>query len=305
MKKAIFALALLFASLIGFSQNKTAKGTIFDLNVRCPIPNAVVKVNDTSISTSTNDAGKFSIEIPKKFHTLTVQHDDYLKKEIILKPGFQSRPITIYLRSKHDDERIKKSEKTKESIKKTHKNTLSLSVLELINVTLAGCYEHRFSEKHSLGAYLSIYIYGRNLVAMGSEYDYYPAYQGFKFAPDYRFYPLKNFRKFFIEGKLQAGYIHFSRLPYHYFNYTQLYQNIQYSFWTGGFGVSAGIKLPTKKAVITFVVGYQYFPIHVPATIERVLYDDKVSTLTTDTSWWYRGGPGCPFVFKILIGGSF
>ncbi|HEY9113702.1 MAG TPA: carboxypeptidase-like regulatory domain-containing protein, partial [Bacteroidales bacterium] len=97
MKKATITLALLIVSLIGFSQNKTAKGKVLDINVRYPIPDAVVKVNDTSISTSTNDAGKFSIEVPKKFNTITIQHDDYLQKEIILKPGFQLRPLTIYL----------------------------------------------------------------------------------------------------------------------------------------------------------------------------------------------------------------
>lgn len=312
MKTATITLAFLFASLIGFSQSKTAKGKVLDINVRRPIANAVVKLKDTSISTTTNDAGKFSIEVPKKFNTITVQHNDYLQKEIILKPGFQLKPLTIYLRSKYDDELIKKNEKARDSIekitdsiKKTHKNTLSLSALELINVTLAGCYEHLFSDKHSLGAYLSYYIRGRNVASFGSEYDYYPTYQGFKLAPFYRFYPIKNFSKFFLEGKIQAGYIHFSKLPYHYFDYTQLYQNIEYSFWTGGFGASVGIKLPTKKVVITLVAGYQYFPIHVPATIERVLHDDDLSTLTTDTYWWYQGGPGTPFVFKFLIGGAF
>jgi hypothetical protein len=300
MKKATITLALLFASLIGFSQNKTAKGTVLDINSRSAITNAVVSINDTSISTTTNDAGKFSIEVPKSFHTLTVQHEGYADKEIILRPGFQHLPIPIYLQS----EQLKNEEKAKDSIFNSRKNTLSLSTLELINVTLAGNYERLFSEKHSLGAYLSIYIYGRNLLGM-SEYDYYPHYQGFKFAPDYRYYPIKNNRVLFIEGKLQVGYIHFSKLPYHYGDYTYLYQNIQYSLWTGGFGASVGFKINAKKAILTFVLGYQYFPIHVPATIERVLHDDDLSTLTTDTYWWYQGGPGCPFVFKFLIGGTF
>lgn len=305
MKKATITLAFIFISLIGFSQNKTANGKVLDINVRYPITNAVVKVKDTSITTSTNDAGKFSIEVPKKFNTITIKHDDYLQKEIILKPGFQLRPVTIYLQSKYYDELIKKSEKANDSIYKSRKNTLSLSVLEIFNATLAGCYERLFLEKHSLGAYLSIYIHGRNVSSFGSENDYYPTYQGFKFAPNYRFYPIKNNRILFVEGKLQMGYIYFSELPYHYNGNHYPVQNIHYSLWTGGFGASVGTKFHASKIILTLILGYQYFPIQVPETVNMELSDGTILTLPTDTYWWYQGGPGCPFVFKFLIGGVF
>ena len=184
----------------------------------------------------------------------------------------------------------------------SRKNTLSLSVLELFDVAIAGNYEHIFSKKHSVGAYFSIYVYGRNLLAIGSQNDICPVYQGVKLAPDYRFYPIKNKRVFF-EAKPQFAYIHFSTLPYQHYGYET--KNIKYSLWAYGFGVSAGVKLPPKKVIITLVWGYQYFPIDVPGSIETESKDGKTVELYTNTDWWYQGGPGCPFVFKVLIGGPF
>jgi hypothetical protein len=191
----------------------------------------------------------------------------------------------------------------------TFKNAISLSLFELINGAVAIRYERFLKPKHSIGVHASFYFYGRNPVTMGSEHDYYVKYQGFKLSPFYRFYPIRKKRSgFFAEVKIPFGYIHFSELDYHYGSNSHPRRQVEYSFWTYGFGASVGVmvKLPkTKHGVINISVGYQYFPIDVPETIQIEFSDGTVLTLQTDTYWWYWGGPGTSLDVKFTIGGIF
>ena len=182
---------------------------------------------------------------------------------------------------------------------------MSLSLAEIFSVAIAGRYEYFISKNHSIGAHLSIYVYGRNTIALGSEHDYYPVFHGFKLAPAYRYYPGKK-RRIFLEGKIPVGYYHFSKLEYHY-GYS-FETNIKYSFWTTGFGASVGIVIPlkrTKTGIITVSAGYQYFPTKAPEEIEVQQNDGTLLRYETNNYWWYHGGPGSVLDIKILIGGLF
>jgi hypothetical protein len=156
-----------------------------------------------------------------------------------------------------------------------------------------------------------MYFYGRNVTIFGSEHGYYPVYQGVKLSPFYRFYPVRNKKSgLFAEVKVPFGYIHFSELEYHYTNTSTPTVKLDYSFWTYGFGASIGVmfRMPkTEHGVINISVGYQYFPIDVPKTIDYPLNDKDgtVLTLPTNTSWWYWGGPGTALDLKFTIGGIF
>lgn len=134
-------------------------------------------------------------------------------------------------------------------------------------------------------------------------------YKGFKLSPFYRFYPIRKASfGLFADAKFSFGYIHFSELDYHYGSNSYPRKYINYSFWTYRGGISAGImfKLPkTDHGIINISLGYQYFPIDVPETIQMEVSDETVITLQTDTYWWYLFGPGAYFDFKITIGGIF
>lgn len=306
MKKTLITLILIITVLCGYSQYKTAKGLVLDKKDKEVIPNTFVKINDTTIDTYTSNTGEFVIDVPNSFRSLTISHNDYMEREIILRPGFHLKPTIIYLQSKNSYEQTIKEKKTKDSIFESSRNTLSVSLIEILSVAIAGRYEYLLFKKHSIGAHLSLYVYGRNTVSLGSEHDYYPVFHGFKLAPAYRFYLGRNQRKLFLEGKIPIGYFYFSRLEYHYSN--SLEKSISYSFWSSGYSASAGITIPMRKkkgGIITISAGYQFFPIKVPGSIEREIYDGTILKYTTDNYWWYFGGPGSKLEIRFLLGGVF
>lgn len=64
--KIYFLLVCLLASVVGYSQDWTITGIVTD-NLLKPVPFANVYVNSTYIGTSTNESGKFRLNIPNKF----------------------------------------------------------------------------------------------------------------------------------------------------------------------------------------------------------------------------------------------
>lgn len=305
MKKTLITLILIITVLCGYSQYKTAKGIVLDMKDKVVIPNTIVKINDTTIDTHTNNKGEFVIDVPKSFRSLIISHNDYMDREIILRPGFHLKPTRIYLQSKNNYEQTIKEKRLRDSIFESSRSTLSVSLLEILSIAIAGRYEYFPLKKHSIGAHLSLFVYGRNTVSLGSEYDYYPVFHGIKVAPAYRFYAGRNQRRLFIEGKIPVGYFYFSRLEYHYSNY--LKKSITYSLWSLGYSASAGITFPMRKkgGIITISAGYQFFPIKVPEYIEREINDGTILRYKTDNYWWYFGGPGSKLEIRFLLGGVF
>ncbi len=310
MKKVTAASLLILLFIAAFAQERIAKGYVLDEHSRAPIEGALVNVYDTNIINFTDRAGVFNILMPKKRRHLLISHENYLTKKIILGPGFQHKKTTILLESINSEAIILKEKQASDSLFLSYKNTLSLSIMELFIVAIAGRYERFLTPRHSLGLHASVYVYGRNPVSLGSEHDYYPVYHGFKLAPAYRFYPWrKNGRGLFVEAKLPIGYIHFSELDYHSHSYgSHLRVEKEYSLWTFGYNVGAGLSVNLKKpkhAILSFSFGYQYFPLDVPEKVTKDLGNGVIITLPTDTYWWYEGGPGSKFEFKFMIGGIF
>lgn len=309
MKKAFaFSLLLLCISIV-HAQDKIAKGYVLDEESHAIIAGARVNVVDTTIINYTDSNGYFSIDIPKRRRYLEISKENYAPRKIALGPSFQHKTLRVYLQSPKEVEKVTKVKKDQDSLFLSYKNTASLSIIELFAVAIAGRYERFITPRHSIGMHGSFYIYGRN-ITLGSEYDYYNAYHGFKLAPAYRFYPLrKGTFGVFLEAKIPFGYIYFSKLDYHH-SYQQSSRgvNIKYSQWTAGYSISAGVSLvlsKTKHIIMNVSAGYQHFPIDFPETATKTVSDGHTMELPTDTNWWYNAGPGSKYEIKVLIGKIF
>jgi hypothetical protein len=275
-----------------FSQEKTAKGIVMDKYSRQLLEGVKISVKNTDISVYSDESGKFQITVPKKHHYLTFSRDSYKSAVTALKPGFHLKTLYTYLTPIVYD-----------SLYNNIKNVFTLSLIELFNGALALRYEHFLKWKHAIGIHSSFYLFGRNPTTLGSEYDNYVKYYGVKASPFYRYYIIRNSRfGLYGEGKVQLGYIHFSELGYYYSSYYKMYK--EESFWSTGFGISIGIMFKGSKRVMgNLSVGYQYFPIHVPESIEALdPGGTTLSTYTADTNWWYMGGPGSYLDIKFTLG---
>ena len=285
---------ILFINQSIFSQEKVAKGIVTDKYSKQFIEGAKVDVEGTDVIVYTNGTGEFKIGVPKKYHYLLVSEDGYKSAKIALKPGFKHKTLKIYLVP------LAINDSTFTYIK----NAVTLSLFEVFNGALALRYERFLKQKHSIGIHSSFYLFGRNPTTLGSEYDHYVKYQGIKASPFYRYYLIrKQGFGLFGEGKIQMGYFHFSELGYYYGVGSSQYKVYsEQSFWTVGIGASVGIKFKMpKKGVGNLSIGYQYFPIHVPETIEND-HGGSTLTYTVDTDWWYRGGPGSYLDIKFTLG---
>lgn len=297
MKRAFVVIISILILHNLFSQEKEAKGYVFNKTTNETVSDAMVTIGSDGDSVYTDQNGIFKIAVPKKKHYLLVSKSGFKTARISLSPGFQQRSLLVGLQMAPDSSFLK------------YRNVLTIAPLELIGGALALRYERFLKPKQSVGAHASIYLFGRNPVTFGSEYDYYVTYQGFKLSPFYRFYPIRNKTSgIFAEVKVPFGYIHFSELDYHFNSNNHPRVKLDYSFWTYGIGVSVGamFKIPrSKHGVINISAGYQYFPIDVPATVQYPLNDGTWLNLPTDTYWWYRGGPGTSLDLKFTIGGIF
>lgn len=310
MKRLFLPLAIIISiSLSG--QNRIAKGYVFDKYSNQLLESVRINVIGTEFIAYSNRVGGFSIHVPKKHFHLLISKEGYKLVEIPLKPGFQSRPLKISMEPLTNTENfnVPKRNIHEDSLFKTYKNVLTLSPLELVGGAVAVRYERFLHMRHSTGMHASIYLFGRKPLTVGSEYDTYVKFQGIKSTPFYRFYPLRvKSIGLFVEGKVPFGYIKFNELGYRYGSNSSNKKNIEYSFWSIGYGVSVGImfKLPkTLHGVGNISIGYQYFPIDVPETIQVDLGNGTILTGRTDTDWWYRAGPGGKVDIKFTIGGIF
>jgi hypothetical protein len=291
-------------------QDNEAAGFVFDNLDNLLIYNAKIQVDETNNFVYSNENGRFDIQIPKEHRGLVISKEGYKSKKLRLKHGFQDRIYRVGLKpiNSSDSSNTSNFAPEKSALSDPFKNALSLSVIELFVGAIAIRYERFIKRKSSTGIHSSFYIYGRNPTTMGSEHDFYVTYQGFKLSPFYRFYVVNSDRfGLFAEGKITAGYIHFSKLEYHYGYNSHMDKQIQYGFWSAGYGFSAGIAIKApkpKRFLLNISVGYQYFPIDVPESMQFQT-QEHLFTYKTETDWWYKGGPGSKVDIKLTIGGVF
>ena len=190
-----------------------------------------------------------------------------------------------------------------DSIWKSKKNALSLSLLELYRGGIGVRYERFIKIKQSIGLHFTYYLFGWGYDTYSSGVfglDKLPAshFTGFKMAPFYRYYFFRNNRKgLYFEVKMLTGYFDFSELFYVDYDDGEYFSE---NFWSFGGGVSVGHSLEFKNsmAVINLSVGLQYFPMNVPETM-------NYGNLEVSNDWWKILGPGAIFELKLTIGGIF
>ncbi len=282
-----------------FAQNIKTPEQVLGKDSLATISKALVKV----IFTSTNDTAWYVIDLPDSSRYLEVPRKDFRPGKIHYHPE-DHYPLRLNLQSLQSYQMLQSQRRQRDSIIESAKQSLSVSMLEFFAVAIAGRYEYFPFKRHSVGVHASFYLYGRNPLNIGSEYDYYPVFYGVKLAPAYRFYPLRKKVRLFIEGKVPLGYFYFSKLPYHYGQSTSMKVDIQYQFFTAGYSAAVGACFPLRKGMITISIGYQYFPIKVPDTYESEVGGQTI-TYTTDTNWWYKAGPGSKLEIKFLLGEIF
>jgi len=309
MRKLV-CLGLLLVLFVDLNaQERITKGQVLDEYSKEGVDSALVEVYDTNIFVYTLKSGEFNIMLPKRRRHLYVSKEGYEDRKIILGPGFQHKVTKIYLQSQKGIEKASRDRQEADSLFLSHKNVLSLSLIELLSVAIALRYERFISFRHSAGIHVSFYVYGFK-PSMGSEFDIHVTYHGIKPVPFYRFYPLrKKTDGVFIEAKIPFGYFSFSELQYRYSTSSNRKLSISHSFWTWGLGVSLGVsrKMPrTSHGVINLSIGYQYFPIVEPTEYQyEEVGEGTILTYTTETDWWYMPGPGSYFELKFTIGGVF
>jgi hypothetical protein len=318
MKKQYALLFFLLLQIGLFAQNRIANGYIYDKDSLQALKGAAVIVSGTPIRAISNESGKFSLQIPDGACHLIISMEGYFRLNYILDNDFHNKLNVIYLESVKTispaTETILplKDTRLRDSIFLTHKNTISLSLLELFSTAIAMRYERFLHPRHAIGLHASYYILGRSNLdphVIYSDYVNGATYTGFKATPFYRYYFLrKGTMGLYADAKVQFGYFSFDNIWYMYSHRTGFAKPSSFDFRTWGGGISLGImtRMPkTKNAILNFSVGYQYFPTPIPENYIRQNGDGTTSILKPDTDWWYKNGPGGRFEVKLTLGGIF
>lgn len=280
-------------------QERFVTGIVINSFTKKTVENVKVFEPKFGNSAITDSSGFFRIEFPKKSRKLLFSNPEYFKLSYPCPPGVHRRNSRTILLKPLNFAEI-------DTIWKSYKNALTLSINEFITGAVAIRYERFLGKKQSIGLHTSVYLWGYNnfLFDLGSN----PAsYQGIKLAPFYRYYPIKsNSGGPYLEAKIPFGYFDFDQLVYGY-EYDAYTKNFPQKFSTVGGAVAVGYMFRYAKGnhgVGNISVGAQFFPMIVPTKEEGELWDGTV-TYSLNNAWWYITGPGSILEIKFTLGGLF
>lgn len=251
----------------------------------------VISCCDSITMAKTDTKGKFKIRFPKDAKQLQFSY-----------PGYET--FTYHLR--------KHPELTKKEINlvcdtgdikrlRVKKNIIAFAPIELINLTTTLQYERSVIRIHSIGILLGLYYNSKQLIYQD------PVYTGIKIAPFYRFYAWRNnYNGGFFQVKFLVGYFQLDKIGY--LNEDNGFY-IHDKFWSFGAGMAWGWAwFPYKKMAMNLSVGFQFFPMKSPNSIEKngqnyIRGQNTAFLFPKDP--WYFGGPGSAIEIKFTIGGIF
>ena len=95
-KRILLPIIFILLSICLFAQDITISGTIKDEKKR-PMPGANVMVKGTAIGTTTDDAGKYSINVPKESKTLVISYLGYDNQEFAIKTNAATYVLNVDL----------------------------------------------------------------------------------------------------------------------------------------------------------------------------------------------------------------
>lgn len=264
---------------------RTARGIALNAKSGVSIEGVKVSSKNFKYSDISSKSGYFKFKLPANTDSLMLTHSDYYVKTIKYRKSdarikVKIQPISL------DSADLP-----------LLKNTISFMPFKLLSGGLAFRFERFIQIQHSMGAYILWYFRGRQM--FGEE-----EFTGFKFAPHYRHYFIRNKSMgAYVQPSVIIAYYDFSKL-----NYQQEYDHetvvsAQEHFLTGGVGLAFGITDivgNSKHFILDFNVGLQILPELYPSSISV----DGIEYVHSN-GWWYFGGPGSAIEFKFSIGGIF
>jgi len=304
--KKNFGLLLLFLGISGMpsltiGQERVVNGIVINSFTKNGVENVNVFEPRFGNFDKTDSAGHFKIEFPKKSRKLLFTKSDFYSLNYRCQPGIHRRDLIVVKLKPLNFKEI-------DTIRKSYKNILTLSINEFLTGAVALSYERFIGKKQSVGLHTSVYLYGFNnlLLDLGSDPV---SYKGIKLAPFYRFYMVRsNNHGFFIEGKIPFGYFNFSSLTYWYHGDSNS-KNFPQNFWTIGGTLAAGWMFRlghSHHGVGNVSLGCQFFPMDVPTDINLEQgAPGRLVTYSLNKAWWYATGPGSVVEIKFALGGIF
>lgn len=97
-QRSLLTALILFISILGFAQNIVISGNVQDENKQA-LPGANVRVKGTVLGVVTDDAGNYSIQVPKDSKILVVSYIGYDDKEIAINPNQGNYVINVDMAS--------------------------------------------------------------------------------------------------------------------------------------------------------------------------------------------------------------
>jgi len=278
-----------------YKENRLLTGEVYDNYRGEPIVNASIRLINNKVIAYSDNNGNFTVGIPYYADSIVVTHPEFETTKVIISNGKK------YLRSV-DIEPVRTTFVNKDTLWKSYKNLIEIVPSNIIGNAIGFSYQRFLSEKFALGLKASLYVLNeKRLNFYGSDNDY----TGFKLAPYFRYYEMRNMRKGnFIEVRLLAGYFDFENLCYYWKVDNRDGEYASAQFWSYGIAAEFGKTLVISKNThftFSYSVGIQVFPINAPVTIQSPNY----GTLHVEKAWWYVAGPGSVVHVTIAFGGIF
>lgn len=270
-------------------KTKTINGRVSDKYTFYGIEDVAILLKDSTLVSKTDSLGYYTLNLPKKEKRLFFTNKDYHTLKI--RTGYSSKKINVRLKP------LKRPPNSYGDL--SGKNMLGWLPLKHILGALGLKYERFIKKKYSVGAYVDWYYKGRQF--FGSE-----EYTGFKCTPTFRYFFIHHWAMgFYVQASAIVGYFDFSKLNYEYDTQRSTTDEISitYNFWSGGAHVGIGgyfAHKEGKNACLDVSIGIQIFTEQYPSEKEA-----NNKTYTHNSGWWYLGGPGSIFEFKLSLCGIF
>jgi len=280
---------------LAYEENRLLSGDVYDIYRGHPIENASVSLGNNLVIAYSDKNGKFAAGIPNYTDSIIVTHPEFETWKVRIRNGKK------YLRHV-DIEPVRISFERKDTLWKSYKNLVEIVPSDIIGNAIGFSYQRFLNEKFAIGLKASLYVLNeKRLNFYGSDNDY----SGFKIAPYFRYYEMRNMKKGnFIEFKLLAGYYDFDKLYYYWKVDSRDREYISTQFWSYGIAAEFGRSLVISKNThftFSYSFGIQVFLLNAPATIQSTNY----GTLHVENLWWYIAGPGSVVNVTIAFGGIF
>lgn len=303
MRKLLLYISVLLIPETFIGQNSNNKDSI-DLHIvaiekitRYPLPNVAILTMDNDTLVLTDHKGKAKTRVLKKTKYYKATHTGHI--------GIQIQPKRDFIFNRKLGSVVMRASDTLQFGSEWKKKRISItaSINELINGSIASRYLYQIDRSHAFGCKLSLYLFDMFRESKENE-----DYKGFKVSTLYQYY-LANHRRggIYLEPALSFGYFNANNIKYHGGIEEVICRSEK--FWSFGLSSSIGFVFYIKNsAIIGFSFGFQYYPIGAPRNIH--LNGEDYQLVSNDIAYsgppyWYFVGPGAIIDFSLYLGMKF